>query len=238
MKELLWDKGTWFLTLVCLFAMLLGIPVYQIKLPLQAGSFLNYYQEALQSQVILFLIPIISVLPAGAVYIKEASSGFLKFYILKTTRIDYIRKKTLQIYIGGCLPFLLSGLTALLLCFLFLYPLEQTGTFESETLLEALRLLLRICLTAGIMAEISGVFAAAFQNYYMAYGMPFVCYYMLVILKERYLPDMYAMYPAEWIGCKQGWGFGNSGIWIFLLLFSLTLMLLHGLLLYMRLQEI
>ena len=98
--------------------------------------------------------------------------------------------------------------------------------------------MLRICLIGGILAEISGIFAAAFCNYYMAYGLPFVCYYMLIILKERYFTEMYAMYPAEWMKCEQDWGMGNFGIWVFLAAFSLAAMLLHGLLLYKRLQEI
>lgn len=238
MKELIHDRNIRGLTLFCLLALVLGIPVYEIQAPLAAGSFVSYFKTALQSQVILFLIPIVSVLPAGAVYIRDASSGFLKLYILKITRSKYIQKKTLQIYLGGCLPFFISGLAALLLCFLFLYPLEQKNAVSWDEIAQALQPLLRVCLVGGIWAELSGIFAAAFQNYYMAYGMPFVCYYLLVIIKERYLTDMYAMYPAEWICCEQSWGADGSGIWMFLLLFSLTLMLLHGLLLYERLQEI
>ena len=238
MKELVRDKSIRGLTLFCLLALVLAIPVYEIKAPLAAGSFISYFETALQSQVILFLLPIVSVLPAGAVYIRDSSSGFLKLYILKMNRITYIQTKTLQIYLGGCLPFFVSGPAALLLCFLFLYPLEQKNAVSWNELANALQTLLRVCLVGGIQAEISGIFAAVFQNYYMAYGMPFVCYYLLVILKERYLTDMYDMYPAEWIFCKQSWGAGGSGIWMFLLLFSLALMLLHGLLLYERLREI
>ena len=103
---------------------------------------------------------------------------------------------------------------------------------------EALSLLLRISLVGGMTAELAGVFGAFFRNYYMAYGLPFVCYYMLTILKERYFTDMYAMYPAEWLKCEQDWGTNGVGIWVFLVVFSTVLMLFHGLVLYTRLQEI
>lgn len=238
MKELLKEKGLWASSLLCLAALLAGFPFYQIKIPLEGGSFVKMYHTALDTQTVLFLIPIASVLPVGAVYVRESSTKFLRCYITRISRMEYIRKKTLQIYAGGFLPFFIAGFLGLLLCFLAVYPLELQGDIPWEGIWEELHFLLRICLTGGILAEVSGIFAAMFCNYYMAYGLPFVCYYMLIILKERYFTEMYAMYPAEWIKCQQDWGMDSFGIWVFLATFSLTAMLLHGLLLYGRLKEI
>ncbi len=238
MKELLKEKGLWTSSLLCFAALLAGFPFHQIQAPLETGSFVKLYHTALNTQMVLFLIPIASVLPVGAVYVKESSTRFLRLYITRISRMEYIQKKTLQVYAGGFLPFFIAGLAGFLLCFLLLYPLEFQGDVPWESFWEALRFLLRICLIGGILAEISGIFAAAFCNYYMAYGLPFVYYYMLIILKERYFTEMYAMYPAEWMKCEQDWGMGNFGIWVFLAAFSLAAMLLHGLLLYKRLQEI
>lgn len=238
MKELLREKGLWASSLLCFLALLIGFPFYQMEVPLAAGSFVKLYQTALNTQMVLFLIPIASVLTVGAVYVRESSSGFLRVYITRISRMEYIRKKTLQIYAGGFLPFLFAGLMGLLLCFLAVYPLELQGEVPWESIWEVLRLLLRICLMGGILAEISGIFAAVSRSYYMAYGLPFVCYYMLIILKERYFTEMYAMYPAEWMKCEHDWGMNSIGIWVFLAAFSLAVMLLHGLLLYNRLQEI
>ena len=142
------------------------------------------------------------------------------------------------IYASGFLPFFLAGAIALLLSFLLVYPMELQGEMPWEDIWKFCQLLLRIALTGGILAQIAGIFAALFRNYYMAYGLPFVCYYMLIILKERYFTDMYAMYPAEWLKCEQDWGMDGLGIWIFLALFSVTALLFHGLLLYNRLREI
>lgn len=238
MKELLREKGLWISSWIFLFVLFLGFPFSQIETPLNTGSFIKFYQEMLHAQAVLFFIPILSVLPVGAAYVKDSSSGFLKFYITRMNRMEYIKRKTYQIYMGGFLPFFFSGMTAFLICFLFLFPLEIAGSFLWEDFFETLLLLLRICLTGGILAEISGIFAVLCCNYYMAYGLPFVCYYMLVILKERYLPDMYAMYPGEWIVFEKGWGADGSGIWIFFAVFSLTALWMHALLLYVRLQKI
>ncbi len=238
MGEIGKEKNLWLLSAFCLAAMIIALPFSKIKPPLGAGTFLQYYQTALSSQGILFLIPIVSVLPAGAVYVKESSNGFLKLYITRISRMDYIKRKVFLTYAGGFLPFFTAGAAAFLFCFFAFYPLELKGVIEKEGVWEVLFLLFRICFTGGIMAEISGIFAAAFRNYYMAYGLPFVCYYLLIILKDRYLPDLYAMYPGEWVVPKQDWGTDGMGIWVFFLVFSAAVCLLHGLLLHHRLKEI
>lgn len=238
MKELLREKSFWAAAAVCFLGMVAGFPFYQIEIPLNSGSFLKFYQTALKEQMMLFLIPIAAVLSPGASYVRESSSGFLKFYMTRTNRIDYVKKKTVWIYGGGFLPFFLAGTLGFFLCFLFLYPLELKGSISLEETGEVLEILLRISFTGGILAELSGIFAAAFRNYYMAYGLPFVIYYMMIILKERYLPKLYALYPGEWIVCKENWGTKSDGIWVFFLAFSLVVMLIHSLILYWRLKEI
>lgn len=238
MKELLKEKSLWFSSFICLAAMVLSFPFNEIEIPLSSGSFLKFFQKILDNKIILFLIPIASVLPVGGVYVREYASGFLKLYLTRINRMDYMKRKTIQIYAGGFLTLFLAGFAAFMLCFLGLYPLELTGSIAWELVWESVSLLLRISLIGGIMAELSGIFGAVFQNYYMAYGLPFVCFYMLIILKERYLEELYAMYPAEWVKCQQYWGMNNLGIWVLLGVFSIAAMLFHGLVLYVRLQEI
>ncbi len=237
-RELIREKGFWSAVLLALIGMAAAVPFYQIKLPLETGQFVFYYQSALGSRILGFLLPVAAVLPMGAVYVREASGGFLKLYLARISRSEYIRRKTIQIYVSGFLTFFAAGVILLICCFLFLYPLEVKGDFPIESFLDAGAMLLRICLVGGMLAEISGIFAVLFQNYYMAYGLPFVCYYLLIILKERYLPKLYCLYPVEWIQAEQFWGSDGTGLWIFLAVVSAAVMSLHGLLLHYRLQEI
>lgn len=238
MKELFKEKGLWISSLLCFAGLLIGFFSNKMELPFGEGSFVKFYLKAADAQITLFLLPIAAVLPMGAIYVKESSSGFLRLYITRINQMEYIQRKTLQIYAGGFLPFFFAGTLGLLCSFLVIYPLELQGEMPWESLWQVVQLLLRISLVGGILAEVSGIFAALFRNYYMAYGLPFVCYYMLIILKERYFTDMYAMYPAEWVKCQYDWGVDGLGIWVFLAAFSITMMLLHGLLLYHCLKEI
>ncbi len=238
MKELIREKGLWAAALLCLGGLAAGFPFYQMEAPLAPGSFLDFCQAALQGQVLLFLVPVAGVLPMGAAFVRESSSGFLKLYLTRTDRMEYMKRKTVQVYMGGFLPFFLAGVWMLALAFLLVYPLELKGSVDGGKLWEVAGVLLRVSLAGGIAAGAAGIFAAVFMNYYMAYGLPFVCYYLLVILKERYFAGMYAMYPAEWVAAEQDWGTDGSGIWVFLGVFSAVVMLLHGLALYVRLREV
>lgn len=238
MKEVLREKSFWIAVLAAFIGIAAGLPLYDMKLPLAAGTFLDLYKKALESKILLFLIPVVAVLPAGAIYVRESSGGFIKFYITRIGRSAYIIKKLLQIYFSGFFIFCFAGLCVFFICFLGMYPLEVKGSIPPDRIWDVLSPLLRISLIGGICSGLSGMFAAAFRNYYMAYGLPFICYYLLIIVHERYLPDLYAIYPLEWIQCEQDWGTENEGIFLFLLLFSAAVMLWNHLLLQHRLQEV
>lgn len=238
MGEIGKEKAFWLLSAICFLAIVFAVPFSKMEIPLAPGSFLRFFQSALASKGMLFLIPVVSALPAGASYVRESSGGFLKLYAVRISRVEYIKRKTLLLYAGGFLPFFAAGTLALLSGFLFLFPLELKGETDLNLVWDALRMLLRVCLVGGIMAEVSGIFAAAFRNYYMAYGLPFVCYSLLIIIKDRYLPDMYAMYPGEWILAEQYWGSGGSFLWVFFLVFSMGVCLMHAVVLWIRIREI
>lgn len=238
MKEVLREKGFWLAVLAACLGIAAGLPAAGIKLPLASGSFLIFFKKALEAKVMLFFIPIVASLPMGAVYVRESSGGFLKLYITRISRTEYIGRKLIQIYGSGFFIFCFAGLFLLLASFLCFYPLEQKGEISSEMVWEALLTLLRVSMMGGVLAGVSGIFAALYKNYYMAYGLPFVCYYLLIIVKERYLSKMYAWYPPEWIQCTKDWGNGKGGIWVFLLLLSAAVLLLNSLLLQYRLREV
>ena len=50
----------------------------------------------------------------------------------------------------------------------------------------------------------------------MAYLSPFIGYYLLVILCERYFPALYVLYPWEWLFPGEGWPLGALGaaLWV------------------------
>ena len=119
MRELFLKKGIWLSVLIGFVVFVLGIPFAEVKPPMAAGNFLTFYQRALQSKMSVFFIPVLASFPTGAVYVQEKSSGFLKLYSIRISRMEYIKKKLVQSYISGFLPFFWAGLLAFFACFLF-----------------------------------------------------------------------------------------------------------------------
>ena len=210
MGEIGKEKAFWLLSAFCFLAIVFAVPFSKMEFPLAAGSFIRYFQSALASKGMLFLIPIVSVLPAGASYVRDSSGGFLKLYAVRISRMEYIQRKTFLIYAGGFLPFFLAGILAFFAGFLFLFPLERKGEVELALVFDSLGMLLRICFVGGIFAEISGVLAAVFN----------------------------AMYPGEWILAEQYWGRDGSFIWVFFAAFTALVCLLQGVVLGWRVKEI
>ena len=73
----------------------------------------------------------------------------------------------------------------------------------------------------------------------MAYASPFVFYYVLIILHDRYLKDIYILNPREWISPTDTlwvWGIWGSVLWMAELIFLVTVVL--SILMYPRIEEI
>lgn len=237
-KRLLKMREFWLTVLLGIVAIVMGTPFYSQTLPLEAGTWMELVKQGLLTKLMTFLFPVIAVLPVGGVFLSELQSGFLRFYITRETKEEYIRGKVRMTTLGGGLGILLAGVGVWVLYFLMVYPLEVKEILNWTKVSEMLQLMIRAALRGAILANLSGICGALFLNYYMSYGLPFVVYYMLVILKERYLPDMYVLYPPEWLKAEQVWGEGSWGLWLLLVLLVALTAMVHGLLLHHRLQEV
>ena len=61
-------------------------------------------------------------------------------------------------------------------------------------------------------ASVGMLFSNLTMSRYMAYASPFVIYYVLIILYERYFPVVYVLYPKEWLAPSSLWLYGNAGV--------------------------
>ena len=65
-------------------------------------------------------------------------------------------------------------------------------------------------LSGAFWSLVGGLFATLTMSKYMAYASPFIFYYVLVILSQRYFTDAYVLNPQEWLNPSELW---NAGIW-------------------------
>ena len=81
----------------------------------------------------------------------------------------------------------------------------------------------------GLWAVVGMTMSTVMESKYIAYASPFIVYYLLVILYERYFPNAWPLYPKNWLN-PEIWPYGVGSAALFLL----ELMFLCGLVFYIR----
>lgn len=232
-------KSTWLAVLLGILCLTVGTSFPKLKEGLEAGTWHALVEKALSSKIIFMSIPLISVLPFGDLWIKERESGFLKFYIARKGKGNYVADRVITTCYSGAFVWIMAVSIVMLIYFLIFYPLEfKQRNLKVEDFANMFWILVRIFLTSGILANLSGAAGILFRSVYMAYGLPFVAYYLMVILQERYLEAIYVINPQSWILGTGDWGAYQLGLWIFLLMLLLLTSLIHGGLLYGTCREL
>ena len=187
---------------------------FRAEEPLAYGFHGQFVLDALGSDTITICLPIVCALPFAASYVDDVKTGFLKLYIHRTSQRAYILGKA-----GGCL---VSGGAVIVLGLWLAFgasaalfkPLEGPLPPETEDPQYALELL-RDCglifLSGGFWAMFGMTMSAFMASRYIAYAAPFIFYYVLIILCERYFTDLYVIYPKAWMVPGQEWSMGRWG---------------------------
>lgn len=186
----------------------------QLDKTLLANGFHRVLLEtALGSDTMALALPILSALPFTASYLDDIRSGFIKEYLPRTRMRDYIAGKVSACLLSGGLALVMGILLFYGLSALALTPLEQALPKEAERspwLAPLMEQCLRFFCSGAFWSLVGMTMAAATGSRYMAYASPFILYYVLVILCERYFRRLYILNPKEWIAPEQAW---VGGIW-------------------------
>lgn len=189
----------------------------------------NFVLNALRSDTIVSFIPILSVLPFTANYIDGVKSKFARFFLIRTDYTTYLISHILVGFLSGGLVIAAGTLLAWGASALLFLSMEKAA----ETPSEATAILLKTCgllfLNGGLWAVIGMTMSTIMESKYIAYASPFIVYYLLVILYERYFPDAWLLYPKNWLN-PEIWPYGIGSAALFLL----ELAFLCGLVFYIR----
>lgn len=166
------------------------------------------FTAGFDSDLFRMSVPVLCTFPYSAAWLSDYQSGFLKAYLPRTCVTAYILGKILACGLSG------GGLEALAGQIYLCVSKEKDVPFS----------LLLLFMSGMFWAVLAAALAALSRSRYLAYGGAFVIYYLGVILYERYFPDLYCLYPYEWLSPEHTWIFGEQGI--VLLLTGLTLILI------------
>ena len=193
--------------------------------PLPNAFHNSFIENAIVSDSMKFALPIIAALPFTASFVNDLKSGFLKSYLHRTSRNDYIAGKCMACAVSGGAVLALGIVASYLISAIVFLPMEDTMPTDAASLAFYADLLKRIVLVflSGALWSLCGLALSAMTcSKYMAYASPFIIYYILIILHERYFDRSYFLYPKEWIDPSSRWMLGEWGVIVLLL--GLTVM--------------
>lgn len=208
------------------------VQLFRMDSALMAGTHGDLVLSALRSDWIVLALPILSALPSAASFIDDIKSGFIKEYLPRTTVRRYIADKIIASILSGGLVLFLGiciayGISCILIPFEVPMP-EEWGTMPY--LARILRGAFLFFLSGAFWALTGLTIASLTGSRYMAYSSSFIFYYVLTILCERYMKNLYVLYPKEWLNPSEPWPFGDFGIiiWVIELCLLMSLLFAHS----------
>ncbi len=177
--------------------------------------------SALSGNAILFAAPILATIPYAGAFVDDFKSGYLKQFLPRTTVTRYILGKELSCAISGFLTLTLGILGGYVLVSLVVMPVETFGeTAVQSQLPELIGKIVLFGFAGALWAMLGMLLSTVTMNAYMAYSAPFILYYVLIILQERYARDVFMLNPQNYLTLEGTWPFGgwSAGITMVVLL--------------------
>ncbi len=216
------------------------VHILQEKAQLEYGFHMELFYSALKSHTVAPFVSIFSVLPFAGSYIDDLKSKFTRSFLIRSSYANYLLSRIIVCFLCG--GFVIVTGTILAWCafaFIFL-PLEVAAIPSTESM-ELNSTIVQTCglfiINGGLWAVVGMTMSTLMESKYIAYASPFVIYYLLVILCERYFPDAYLLYPPNWTN-PEVWPYGALGTTVFLLELSLAFSIIFVIRAGRRLREL
>lgn len=196
---------------------------------LPAGFGITFLKNALTTDAVVSFLPIIAVLPFSGVYVNDIKSMFSRFCLIRSNYRDYLWSRFWVCFITGGGAILLGVLLSWGLSALLFLPMEKAAEKGAVSDIQLFPLFSLFFFSGGLWAVLGMTMSTIMESKYIAYASPFIVYYLLVILYERYFPDAWLLYPKNWLN-PEIWPYGIGSA----VLFLLELTFLCGLVFYVR----
>ena len=181
------------------------------------GYHIRLMMDALLSDTFMPFVAIVAVLPFTANYVDEIKSKFARFSMLRIGYTNYLASKVVVCFILGGAVVLTGIVFTYFIGTLVFLPMEMPKTDDNNQIEELLECGFLMFLNGGFWAVLGMTMSTVMESKYIAYASPFVVYYLLVMLYERYFPDIYLIYPKQWMNPSNGWPMGILGVTIYML---------------------
>ena len=172
------------------------------------------------SRTMMFLLPVLCVLPYGASYVEDVRSGYIRSVLMRTDHTVYLRRKIAACSLAGGLVTALGMLltiaaAAVMTAVMSDTPAEEPSAVDAEALRQMavtiLGMILLYALAAMLWAAFGMLISMLTGSTLVAYLGPFIAFYLLQILYERYLVDVPLLSPSYWLAPDERMPGGRLG---------------------------
>ena len=237
------------------------LPVFQgqfTKTGLDEGYVVQLVFTALSSDVVLLVLPILCALPFTAAFLDDYKSRFIRTYLPRAGKKNYVNAKVAATAISGGLTLFIGVILVFCLFALLFLPMEtpaeapemsgyEMQMAETDEAVDItaqqnfVELMSRafVFFLCGCFWSLTGAWLATLtMSKYMAYASPFILYYVLVILSERYFKNLYVLNPQEWVNPVSDWVGGTWGVALFVTELIIAAGFLYGCIIERKLQDV
>lgn len=182
--------------------------IYQGTIQIFSGYHTDFILFGLRSDTIAPFVPIFAALPFAAGYVDDVKSKFVRYYIVRSGRKTYLFSRVAVCFLSGGLVLAVGTLLGWGVSALVFLPMEQPRSVQPYAAQQVLQITGHLFLSGGLWAMVGMALSTVMESKYISYAIPFVLYYLLVILYERYFPEAYMICPREWYDPSAIWKTG------------------------------
>ena len=208
---------------------------------LSSKRYFDILARTISSESVIFFSPILASLVMAGVYVDDLKTGYIKFFIMRVTRKSYIFARIIGCFLAGALVLSLGMFAAIFLSTVIAACIDKTSTIlcvGAYNMKQLLILLLFYFITGGLWSVTGLVCSAIMESRVIAYCSPFIVFYFLIILNERFFPAFYIISPKEWLNSSIYWNSESMYTVIVILVILITLITTFRLLAMRRLKQL
>lgn len=161
--------------------------------------------KALTNDMLLACLPIAAALPFSTAVIEDVKSGYIKQFLPLVSKRSYAVSKLCSCALASVLAVAVGLGLVYFGIYVYHMPLQKAFELAEEQRAAAelfgsnLEIMLRCLPAAALWSALALCIGTAGMNKFPAYISPFICYYVLVIIAERYFRDVLVLNPKNYI---------------------------------------
>lgn len=183
---------------------------------LEAGFHLQLMGKMLSSPTMMLAVPVTAVIPSSARFTESLHSGFVRQSLPRSSYLRYTLGQVLACGLSGGIVMILGAGMCFILALLVFLPMEMAGAVPIQEGIVLLKTVGLFFLSGALWSLVGLWLSLATDSQYMAYAAPFILFYLLIILKERYFPSWFMFFPHDWLAASELWplGMGGAALWV------------------------